>query len=135
MPDDTERVPVDPPIHVERYRDHRSLSWRVPDLGELLAAGRAADGVSTRAPTVVDATGVAGRRRVPLSAVDPDPAITYLRVEPATAWTLAWQRRTESVAVLTGTPVPATVRGLHRATGGTGWDRAERAAIDRLLTG
>ncbi|RCU44223.1 hypothetical protein DU504_15625 [Haloplanus salinus] len=134
MPDDTERVSVDPPIHVEQYQGHRSLSWRVPDFGDLLAAVRAAADVSPRASTVVDATDTGGRRRVPLRAVDPDPTITYVRVEPAMAWRLAWQRRTENVAVLTGTPASATVRELHRATGGTGWDHAERTALDRLLS-
>ena len=103
-------------------------------IGDLLAAVRAAADVSPRASTVVDATDTGGRRRVPLRAVDPDPTITYVRVEPAMAWRLAWQRRTENVAVLTGTPASATVRELHRATGGTGWDHAERTALDRLLS-
>ena len=130
MPDRSVRVPVTPPIHIEEYPTHASLTWHVPELSRALDAVCDLDSVSSDASAVVDATNAAGRRRLSLSAVDPGPATTYVRVEPGASWTFAWERRTTSVCVLTGTPAGATVRRLHRATGGDGWN----PAADRRLT-
>jgi hypothetical protein len=127
------RVPVDPAVHVEQYPTHGSFTWRVPDLARTLDAVHAVDGVSARTSAVVDATNAAGRRQVPLSAVDPGPATTYVRVEPSAPWTVAWERRSSSVCILTGTPPASTVRALHRATGGTGWDADAAALVARAL--
>lgn len=125
------RVPVTPPIYVERYPTHSSFSWYVQDLEQALDAVHAADEVSAETPAIVDASNAAGRRRVSLSAVCAGPATTYVRIEPSAPWTFAWESRSTSVCMLTGTPSVSTVRDLHRATDGTGWDANAARLVDQ----
>lgn len=135
MADTTVRVPVDPAVFIETYPTHCSLTWRVPKLTHALTAVRALEDVTADTTAVSNATNAAGRQQVSLSAVDPGPMTTYVRVEPQTTWTFAWERRTESVAIVTGTLSATTLRTIHRGTGGTGWDQTAMKTADGALNG
>jgi hypothetical protein len=61
-------------------------------------------------PTVVDDVTVAGRRRVPHSAVAAErDATTYLGTDPDAPWGLSWADRTRPVVSAGGAP-PANLR-------------------------
>jgi hypothetical protein len=160
--DTPRRVPVEPPVHVEPFASHVSLTWTVPpaaveraerragtvasetatatpetrSLAVFLAAVATAAEVDgedgTDAEAVVDDRATAGRERRPPSAVEPSETVRYVRVAGAT-WTAEWERRTTPVVSLSGAPTVATLRALHRATGGTGWDERAVAAAASVL--
>jgi hypothetical protein len=132
MPQETTTVPVDPPVHVERYASHVSLSWTAGGVERFLGTVR---DVSVDAPAVVDATNTAGRRQVELTDIDTTTgATTYVRAEPERPWTVAWERRSTPVVTLTGTPEAAITRRIHTGTTGcAGWSRSQQARLARLL--
>jgi len=127
-------VHVEPPIHVERFASHCSLTWKADGLGRFLDTVRGVDAIAASATVVVDTTAAPGRERTPLHEVDGDDDTTsYLRVEPATPWTCSWERRTWSVVSLSGTPGPALVRRVHRGTTDcNGWPREALETLERL---
>lgn len=132
LPEETEPVPVDPPVHVEQYVGHASLSWTAGGVERLVETAK---GTSVEAPAVVDATNTAGRRRVELTDIDTTTgATTYVRVEPERPWTVAWERRSTPVVTLTGTPEATTVHRFHVGTTDCEeWGQSNRAQLTRLL--
>jgi hypothetical protein len=131
--EDTATIPVTPPVHVEQYASHTSLSWTANGIEQFVAAVRTTAGANT--PIVVDATNAAGRRRLGIDEIDTTTAATtYVRVEPDRPWTLAWDRRSDPVVTLTGTPRPATARRFHvETTDCDGWDDTPRSRLQGLL--
>lgn len=113
----TERtVPVEPPVHVESFPTHCTLTWKAEPLAQFLAA---VEGLSEITPTTavrLNDTSTAGRRVVSLSSVEPAETVRYLRVEPDAAWTLSWDRRTWPVVSLSGTVSVDRCRRMHLAT-------------------
>lgn len=127
-------VPVEPPIHVETFAQHCSLTWKAAGLARFIETVRSLDGVPGDSTAVMDATDIAGRQQCRLSALDPSrDTVTYVRVEPPASWTLSWERRTWPVVVLTGTPTPELCRSLHLATTECRvWDGAALEALDGM---
>lgn len=129
-------LPVDPPVHVESFPSHYSLTWSADGLERFLAAPEADPSVPGDVTAIVDARDAAGRQELPLGAVNTGEATTYVRVEPPVPWTLAWERRTMPTVSLTGTPTPRTVRRLHLATTDCeGWTDEAIGTARRLLEG
>ncbi|ERG89402.1 MAG: hypothetical protein J07HX5_01560, partial [halophilic archaeon J07HX5] len=88
-PDDPRSIAVDPPVHVESYSSHTSLSWTASGIDQFVAALRASETVPADTTPVVDATTAAGQRRLRLDEIDTMSGATkYVRVEPSAPWTL-----------------------------------------------
>ena len=132
---DTGTVQVDPPVHVERYASHVSVSWTAGDIEQFVVGVEAI--LRPNVPAVVDATDAAGRQQLELDEIDTAArTTTYVRVEPEQPWTLAWGRRTQPVVTLTGTPDRPTVRRLHVATTDCEqWADAPRFRLGEMLDG
>ena len=130
-------VTATPPVHVERSAAGASVAWRAGPLTRALGAVRDSPVLPSGATAVVDDRSVAGRRRRTLADATATGSVVYLRVESSAPWTVAWERRTDPVVVVTGRPAPATVRVLHRATtdgpDDGGWDDDARAALAAAL--
>lgn len=142
MPDDSDvadeaatEFPVSPPIYVERYASHVSLSWQAGDLDRFLGTVTDLDSVPADPAFVVDATNAAGQRRIPLSDIDTTTrATTYVRVDPDTPWTVAWERRTTPVVSLSGAPTALACRRLHHGTTDCEqWPAGQLQTLSRLL--
>lgn len=118
VPDGQRRtVPVDPPVHVETFATHCTLTWKANGLPPFVDTVRALDAVPAAASVVVDDKNTAGRTEQQLAALDElRDTIRYLRVAPPTGWTLSWERRTWPVVSLSGTPSPELCRRVHRGT-------------------
>jgi hypothetical protein len=130
------RVAVDPPLHVETFASHASVTWTAAELGRFLDAVGACESVPAETTPVVDATNAAGQQRLSLSEIDPGRATTYVRVEPPAPWTLAWERRTEPVVSLSGAPSTETCRRFHLATTDCQrWSADAVARLESLLDG
>ena len=127
-------VPVEPPVHVEVFAGHCSVTWKADELDRFLSAVHAFNPVPARAPVVVDTATTAGRERTELSVLDAGGDTTkYVRVEPSAPWTASWERRTWPVVSLSGTPPPAVVRRLHRGTTACGeWSEVAAETLERL---
>jgi hypothetical protein len=127
-------IPVDPPVHVETFATHCTLTWTADGLPAFLAGVRALECLSPSDSVVTDRRDTAGRQRRELSDVGAvTDAIRYLRVEPPTPWTLSWERRTWPVVSVSGTPPPEPPRDLHRATTNcAGWDDGAFAALENV---
>lgn len=123
-------LPVSPTVHAESFATHYTLTWKASPLSRFLTAARDCAAVPASASAVVDATDVAGRRRVDTSVLTADAAVRYVRVEPPAGWTLSWERRTSPTVSVSGTPDAAVCRELHRRT--TACDRWPPAAVDAL---
>lgn len=127
-------MPVDPPVHVETFASHHSLTWTADGLSRFLRAIEDDPDVPSGTTAALDATDVAGRKRLSVEEVVPDPDVRYLRIEPPTEWTLAWERRTTPVVSLTGTPSASTSRRLHCGTTDCErWDEAALTTARRVL--
>ena len=129
-------VPVEPPIRVEVFASHYSLTWKADGLGRVLDTVRGIDAIAASTRVIVDTTTTPGRERVPLEEVDADDDTTrYLRVEPSAPWTCSWERRTWPVALLSGTPGPALARTMHRGTTDcSGWPQEALDTLEQLRT-
>ena len=131
----SEQVPVEPPVYVETYGGHVSLTWTAAGVGQFLDTVRAAGTVPADTTPVVDATNAAGQRRMRLDEIDTSGgATTYVRVEPPASWTVAWERRTEPVVSLAGNPTVETCRAFHVGTTAcSAWPTDAVSALTRLL--
>jgi len=129
-------IDVDPPVHVEIFRSHVGLSWTALGIERFVAALRAAESVSTMAALTVDATDAAGRYRTTPDEIETTAnGIKYVRADPSSPWTLSWERRTDPVVSLAGSPSVPTCRSFHTATTPcTEWSPADRDALARALT-
>ena len=135
--DDSPRtIGVDPPVHVESYRSHLSLSWTALGVERFVAALQTAETVPPTATLTVDATDTAGRyRTTPDEIQTTADTITYVRVDPSPPWTLSWERRTDPVVSLAGSPSAPTCRSFHTATTSCNeWGSAHRDALARALS-
>ena len=135
--DDSPRtIGVDPPVHVETYRSHVSLSWTALGLERFVAALQMAEAVPTTAILTVDATDTAGRyRSTPDEIETTTDIIKYVRVDPSPPWTLSWERRTDPVVSLAGSPSVPTCRSFHTATTSCNeWSSTHRDALARTLS-
>lgn len=128
-------IAAEPPIHVETYPTHTSLSWTGDGIDQFVAALQTVKPITADAPTVINATTTAGQVQRQLCDLDtPNNAINYLRVDPPVPWTLSWERRTEPVVSMTGSPSPETCQTLHIATTACmAWDASQRTALSRIL--
>lgn len=129
-------IGVDPPVHVESYRSHVSLSWTALGLERFVAALRAAESVSPRATLTVDATDAAGRYRTTPDEIETAAdTINYVRADSSSPWTLSWERRTDPVVSLAGSPSVPTCRSFHTATTSCSeWRPTACDALARALT-
>lgn len=127
-------IPVDPPVHVETFATHCTLTWKADELSAFLAGVRALEGVAPSAVAVTDRRDTAGRQRRELSDIEAaTDTITYLRIEPPMPWTLSWERRTWPVVSVSGAPPPEPSRDLHLATTDcAGWDDGAFAALENV---
>jgi len=129
-----EHIPVEPPVHVERYPTHVTLSWQAGPLAGFVAALTAIDGIPGTAPVVVDEGSTTGRHRVRVTDLDASPSVQYVRVDPGTGWTVSWERRTRPVVSVSGDPPPPPCRRLHeRTTDCDGWSADAIRRLDRVL--
>ena len=119
-------VPVDPPVYLELFPTHLTATWTASGPSAFVEAVCTLKSVPLSASTVVDGPEIAGRKRVPLSAVTPNKnSLTYLRVEPDASWTLSWEDRTRPVVSASGAPPATLCRRLHIATTDcAAWDDA-----------
>lgn len=133
---DPRRIPVDPVVHVETFATHLTLTWKAGTRSQFVEAVRALNAVPSTAQVVVDDTAVAGRQHRLVSDLERGgDTIRYLRVEPDASWTLSWERRTQPVVSVSGTPSAAVCRGLHRRTTDCpGWSDSATATLHDLLT-
>lgn len=116
-PDNSEQtVPVEPPVHVERFPTHCTVTWKAGPLAQFVTALGAVDRVPPTASVVVDDASTAGRERQRVTDVGANETVRYLRVEPDTPWSLSWERRTWPVVSVSGAPPPALCRCLHLRT-------------------
>lgn len=135
--DDSPRtIDIDPPVHVESYRSHVSLSWTALGVERFVAALRTAEAVPPTATLTVDATDTAGRYRTTLAEIETTAdRIKYVRVDPSPLWTLSWERRTDPVVSLAGSPSAPACRRFHTATTSCNeWSSACRDALVRALS-
>lgn len=129
-------IPVEPPVHVETFTTHLTATWKAGGPSAFIEAVRALEQVPGSAPTVVDNGEVAGRQRMPLSAVVPEAdSTTYLRVEPDAPWTPSWEARTQPVISISGAPPAVRCRRLHVATTDCpAWDDDAFAALRQVAS-
>ncbi len=134
--DSPSSIGVDPPVHVETYRSHVSLSWTALGLERFVAALRTAEAVPTTATLTVDATDAAGRYRTTPDEIETTAdTIKYVRVDPSPPWTLSWERRTDPVVSLAGSPSVPTCRSFHTATTSCNeWSSTHCDALARALS-
>ncbi|MFB6127888.1 MAG: hypothetical protein ABEJ79_11425 [Halolamina sp.] len=127
-------VAVDPPVHVEAFATHHTLTWQAAGLSTFLDALGAVDRVPDEPALLVETTDTAGRRRLTPADVADDGAVTYVRVESVSAWTLSWERRTLPTVSLSGEPTATTCRAVHVATTDCdGWTDERRRELARRL--
>ncbi len=125
------RIPVTPPVHVERVPSHTSCTWKANGLSAFLDAVAAE---ATQPTLLVDSRRTAGRQRRLLADIDPTTAITYVRYDTPDSWRVAWHRRTTPVVSLDGSLTPQQCRRLHRATTDcTHWPSDSFATLAELL--
>lgn len=134
--DSPRTIGVDPSVHVESYRSHVSLSWTALGLERFVAALRTAEAVPSTATLTVDATDTAGRYRTTPNEIETTAeTIKYVRVDPSPPWTLSWERRTDPVVSLAGSPSAPTCRSFHTATTLCNkWSSTYRNALARALS-
>jgi hypothetical protein len=125
-------IPVEPPVHVETFATHCTVTWKARPLPGFLTAVRNTDEISPTASAVVEDTSVAGRERCDMTEIDTAESVRYLRVDPDAPWTLSWERRTWPVVSVSGTPTADLCRRVHlRTTDCKGWSEN---AIERVAT-
>lgn len=110
-------IPVDPPVHVETFATHCTVTWKANGIMSFVEAVLDTDGVPPSATVVTEGPDVAGRQQHELTGLDveaTDPR--YIQVQPPVPWALSWECRTRPVVSVSGTPPPAHCRDIHRAT-------------------
>ena len=135
MPDDPppRTLSTEPPVHVESFATHYTLTWTAGSLAQFLDALRQCESVPSSATAVVDATDTAGRQRRPVRELAAEPSVRYVRVEPRSAWRVSWERRTDPTVSVSGTPPPAVCRDLHqRTTACEAWPPTAVEELDAL---
>lgn len=134
--DDPRTIPVDPAVHVETFATHQTLTWKAGSRSQFVEAVRVLDAVPPTASVVVDDTAVAGRQRRSLSDIESESdTTTYLRIEPDAPWTLSWERRTQPIVSVSGTPSATLCRRVHRRTTDCSeWNDEAVAALYGLTT-
>lgn len=135
--EDSRTVEVAPPVHVEVFGGHASLTLTAGSLARFLSAARSLDAGAGETDVVVDDAATAGRERRPLAELAPAPTGRYVRLEPPTDWTLSWERRTTATVSLSGAPSAPLCRTVHLATTDCeGWPEQALAALaERLAAG
>ena len=130
------RIRVDPVVHVETFATHLTLTWKAGTQSQFVEAVRALDAVPLTPQVVVNDTTVAGRQHRLVSDLGgAGDTVTYLRIEPDAPWTLSWERRTQPVVSVSGTPSAALCRRLHRRTTDCpGWSDNATATLHDLIT-
>lgn len=134
-PDSEQTVPVEPPVSVELFPTHYTVMWTGGSLARFVGAVADLDTVSTTASVVVDDTATAGRECRRVTDLETAETVRYLRVEPDTSWTVSWERRTQPVVSVSGTPPPALCRRVHRQTTDCeGWSDDAFDTLARVTT-
>lgn len=128
--DPARALPTRPPVHVETFATHYTLTWKAGSLARYVDAVRDSESVPPDATAVVDATDAAGRRRRAVRDLSAEATVRYVRLEPEPSWTVSWERRTSPTVSVSGTPTPAVCRELHTRT--TACEAWSSAAIERL---
>jgi len=135
MPDDPppRTLSTEPPVHVESFATHYTLTWTAGSLAQFLDALGQSASVPSRATAVVDATDRAGRQRRPVRELAVEPSVRYVRVEPQSSWTVSWERRTDPTVSVSGTPPSTVCQSLHRRTTACeGWPPTAVEELDAL---
>jgi hypothetical protein len=128
-------ISVEPPVHVETFPTHDTLTWKACPLAGFVGHVMDIDGISPTASTVVDDTSTAGRERCRVADLEASETVRYLRVEPDAPWRLSWERRTWPVVSVSGTPPPTLCRRLHqRTTDCDGWPDDAVRTLARVLS-
>lgn len=135
-PDGGERtVPVGPPVHVEWFPTHATVTWKAGQLAQFLRAVGDLDTVTPETATVVDDSSTAGRERRRVAELAASETVCYLRVEPDRPWRLSWERRTWPVVSVSGSPSVSLCRRVHlETTDCEGWSDEASNSLARLLT-
>ncbi len=127
-------IPVEPPVHVEAFTTHCTMTWKAGPLAGFLTAVRNTDEISPTASAVVEDTSVAGRKRCDVTEIDATERVRYLRVDPDAPWTLSWERRTWPVVSVSGTPTADLCRRVHLwTTDCRGWSEDAVERIGRAI--
>lgn len=137
MEDTSERrsVPVTPPVHVETFATHYTLTWQANGLSPFVTAVDDIEAIPTTATPLVDDTDTAGRERRALADID-GTTIKYVRVDTPDDWTLSWERRTSPTVSLSGTPTVELCRRVHnRTTDCSSWTDDNRRILQELTRG
>jgi hypothetical protein len=131
---DDRTIPVKPPVHVEAFATHCTMTWKAGPLAGFLTAVRNTDEISPTASVVVDDTSVGGRERCDVTEIDATKTVRYLRVDPDGPWTLSWERRTWPVVSVSGTPTADLCRRVHlRTTDCEGWSENAIERVARVI--
>lgn len=108
-------VPVTPPVHVETFATHYTLTWQANGLSTFVNTVEHIEAIPPTVTPLVDDSDTAGRERRTLADID-DNTIKYVRVDTPDNWTLSWERRTSPTVSLSGTPTAEFCRRVHNGT-------------------
>jgi hypothetical protein len=130
------KIPVDPPVHIETFATHYTLTWKADRLSRFKSAVQNLDTVPSSARAIINDTSVAGRQRVPVSAIDAESeTTTYVRVESDDPWTLSWDQRTWPVVSVSGTPPLTLCQHAHiRTTECANWNDEVVEILDQVIS-
>ncbi|ERH03787.1 MAG: hypothetical protein A07HR60_00562 [uncultured archaeon A07HR60] len=135
MRDDTPRrnVPVEPPVHIEVFATHYSLTWQANGVSAFIDAIADIESVPPEPTPVVDATDTAGRERRHLAEIEGD-VIRYVRLDAPESWSVSWERRTTPTISLSGSPSPSLCPRVHQETTDCGsWTAEDRHILRDLI--
>ena len=123
-------IPVEPPVHVETFATHWTVSWKADRLARFLRGVGGIDSLPPTTTAVVEDTATAGREQRQVTDLEARGTVRYVRLDPDTPWTVSWERRTWPVVSASGTPPPALCRRLHQRT--TDCDEWADGAVQKL---
>ena len=121
---------VQPTVHVETFASHYTVTWKAEPLSQFVTAVQHYEFVTPDATAVIDTVDTAGRQQQAVRDLSAETAIQYVRVEPQSAWTASWERRTSPIVSVSGAPNPTVCRDLHQAT--TTCEAWPSAAVEEL---
>lgn len=127
-------VPVDPPVHVETFASHYTLTWKSNGFASFIEAVQDVDSIPSSATVVTENPDIAGRQQHELTTLDVEKVNPrYIQVQPSVPWTLSWERRTWPIVSVSGTPPPEYCRDIHLATTGCSvWRDGAFAQLERM---
>lgn len=127
-------VPVTPPIHVETFATHYTVTWKANGLVSFIKAARDIDTIPLSTTVVTDSPDVAGRQQHDLSTLNCEASkAIFVSLQPPRPWTVSWERRTWPIVSVSGTPSPRLCRDIHQATTDcSGWNDSALTQLERM---